>query len=105
MIPRSFAELRGKRDRRLFWPVGGLAGELRGKFGKRHGNALYVIQPHERRLVARRLLRQNRPMPVRRPLHDLLREGALDLRREAAPKEEEASALADILHGFGDRRL
>ena len=94
----------GGEGHRWLWLLA-LADELSGKLGKRHRDALDVVQIQELCFVARRFLRQHRPVPVGGPLHDLLREGALDLRREAASEEEEASVLADILHGFRDWRL
>src|SRR5271169_2403190 len=56
-------------------------------------------------LVACRLVRQEREMPVRRPLDDLVRKNALELRRKPASDEYEAAAAAQPLHHRWNRRL
>jgi len=93
----------GRPGRDLHWRS--IALQKRRQRGKRKRDALDVVSREEAGLVARRLLVQYRPVPVGRPLDDLLSKNPLQLGREPASHEEEMATLADSLHRFGDGRL
>src|SRR5271169_1087010 len=68
-------------------------------------DAFNAVLQQKSLLIACRLVRQYREMPIRRSLDDLVRKNALKLRRKPASDEYKAATAAQSLHHRRNRRL